>query len=138
MSRYVYVAGPYTGDEEANVARALAAATDLLTAGLYPYVPHLSHYWEAQHAQDYETWMGLDFGWVRRCDALLRLPGASKGADREVDLAVSLRLPVFYSVEAVLAWAHVCGCGHQHYSGTDGEDGGCRDGSCHCGGWRAA
>jgi len=105
VSKYVYVAGPYTGDEEANVARAIDAATVLLRAGLFPYVPHLSHYWEARHAHHYEVWMELDFGWVRRCDAVLRLQGASSGADREVTLAESLGLPVFHSMESVLAWA---------------------------------
>jgi hypothetical protein len=105
VSRYVYVAGPYTGDEEGNVARALSAATVLLGAGLYPYVPHLSHYWEAQHAHHYEVWMELDFGWVRRCDAVLRLPGDSKGADREVALAERIGLPVFRSTDDVLEWS---------------------------------
>lgn len=105
MSKYVYVAGPYTGNEEENVATALRAATVLLGAGLYPYVPHLSHYWEAQYAHHYEVWMELDFGWVRRCDAVLRLPGASKGADREVELARSLGLPVFALVSEVIAWS---------------------------------
>ena len=105
MSRYVYVAGPYTGNEEANVVRALDAATVLLRAGLFPYVPHLSHFWEDLHPHHYEVWMALDFGWVRRSDAVLRLPGESKGADREVALASSLGLPVFHSTDAVLAWA---------------------------------
>lgn len=105
MSRYVYVAGPYTGDEEANVVRALEAGTKLLGAGLYPYIPHLSHYWEAKYPHHYDVWMELDFGWIRRCDAVLKLPGASKGADREVDLARHLELPVFHTVDAVLQWA---------------------------------
>jgi nucleoside 2-deoxyribosyltransferase len=105
VSRYVYIAGPYTGNEEANVARALEAGTALLRHGLYPYVPHLSHYWEAKHPHHYEVWMELDFGWVRRCDAVLRLPGPSSGADREVALAERLGLPVFASVEDVARWA---------------------------------
>jgi hypothetical protein len=103
--KYVYVAGPYTGDEEANVARAIDAATVLLRSGLFPYVPHLAHFWEQQHAHHYEVWMNLDFAWVRRCDALLRLNGESKGADREVALARELGIPVFYSVMEVLVWA---------------------------------
>jgi len=102
MSRYVFVSGPYTGDEEANVARALEAATALLRAGLWPYVPHLSHYWEAQHPHHYEVWMDLDFAWIRRCDVVLRLPGASKGGDREVAFAESIGVPVLRSVEEVL------------------------------------
>jgi nucleoside 2-deoxyribosyltransferase len=103
--RYVYIAGPYTGNEEQNVANALAAGTPLLDAGLCPYVPHLSHYWEAQHPHHYEVWMTLDFAWIRRCDVLLRLPGSSSGADREVALAKALGIPVFYTVEEVLEWA---------------------------------
>jgi hypothetical protein len=113
--KYVYVAGPYTAPTPEgvveNVERAVAHATHLLRAGLYPYVPHLSHYWEAQHPHHYEVWMTLDFGWVARCDALLRLDGESRGADREVDLARQLGLPVFHSVEEVLQWAKGQGVG---------------------------
>ncbi len=37
------------------------------------------------------------------CDAVLRLEGASKGADEDVRLARELGLRVFYSLEEVLA-----------------------------------
>ena len=40
-----------------------------------------------------------------RCDAVLRLPGASKGADEDVRLAKERGLPVFQSL------AEVPGCG---------------------------
>lgn len=36
---------------------------------------------------------------IDRCDAILRLPGASKGADGDVERAVALGLPVVASVE---------------------------------------
>jgi len=42
---------------------------------------------------------------LSRCDAVLRLPGASKGADEDVRLAKERGLPVFQSV------AEVPGCG---------------------------
>jgi hypothetical protein len=102
---HVYVAGPYTGDEEANVARAIAAGDILLRAGIAPYVPHLSHFWHQLHPHGYEVWMDLDFSWVQRCDALLRLPGESKGADREVSIAHEHYKPVFFMESAVIEWA---------------------------------
>lgn len=38
---------------------------------------------------------------LARCDALLRIPGASRGADQDVALAHTLGLPVFLSVEDI-------------------------------------
>jgi len=35
---------------------------------------------------------------IERCDAILRLPGASKGADNDVRLARERGIPVFYTV----------------------------------------
>lgn len=35
------------------------------------------------------------------CDAVLRLPGASKGADNDVRLAQERRLPVYYALSDV-------------------------------------
>jgi hypothetical protein len=35
--------------------------------------------------------------WLRKCDMLLRLPGKSAGADREVALAVELDIPIYLS-----------------------------------------
>lgn len=36
---------------------------------------------------------------LERCDAVLRLPGESPGADREVHYAISLGKPVYYGLE---------------------------------------
>jgi hypothetical protein len=47
--------------------------------------------------------MELDNEWVLRCDALLRLPGESQGADAEVELAKKHGIPVFYSIEELTA-----------------------------------
>jgi hypothetical protein len=40
--------------------------------------------------------------WVSVADAVLRLPGTSPGADREVALALSLGIPVYYDIEEML------------------------------------
>jgi hypothetical protein len=51
---------------------------------------------------DYELWLEIDFAWVKKCDALIRLPGESSGADREVELARSLGIPVYFSIQEFL------------------------------------
>jgi len=38
---------------------------------------------------------------LSRCDAVLRIPGASRGADQDVARAREMRLPVFTSVEEI-------------------------------------
>jgi hypothetical protein len=38
---------------------------------------------------------------LSRCDAVLRIPGESKGADEDVRIARAAGLPVFYSVEEI-------------------------------------
>lgn len=98
----VYVAGPYShGDQASNVRDALEAADRLLDAGYQPYVPHLWHYREITHPRPYERWLELDFAFLDRCDALIRLPGYSPGADREAERARGRGLPVFASVGAL-------------------------------------
>lgn len=98
---YVYIAGPYThGDVAQNVREAIAAANAIARLGVFPYVPHLSHFWHMLYPQPYTFWMSLDQAWLSRCDILYRLPGYSEGADVEIQYAVSLGIPV---VDANLA-----------------------------------
>jgi len=107
--RFVYVAGAYSAPTEervrANVNAALDAGDLLEDAGLRAFVPHLSHYRHLRRPRDYEHWMSIDFDWITRCDALLRLPSQSSGGDREVEFATRYGMPVFYDVEHVLAAA---------------------------------
>ena len=99
----VYVAGPYThGGRLSNVHRALDAADTLIDAGHAPYIPHLSHFQDARRRRTYEEWLALDFAWLAVCEALIRLPGYSPGADREVEEAQRLGIPVYDSVAAFL------------------------------------
>jgi len=101
---HVYVAGPYTSDPDANVRRAIGAGQRIRDElGALPFVPHLFHLWDAMIPNDYRFWMEMDFAWLRKCDALLRLPGESSGADEEVALAESLGLPVFHGFDALAA-----------------------------------
>ena len=101
----VYIASPYTvGDVAINVRKSIHAADKVLSLGFIPFVPLLSHFWHTISPKTHEEWMALDFEWVARCDYLLRLPGTSRGADEEVELAIENNIPIFYSISELLDW----------------------------------
>lgn len=108
--RYVYVAGPYTkGDVAVNVRRNIEAADKLAHFGYVPFVPLLTHFWHLICPHPYEFWCEQDNAWVEKCDCLVRLPGESSGADKEVALAQSKDIPVFivedeFSIVAFREW----------------------------------
>ena len=96
----VFIAGPYTlGDVAENVHKAMEAGHAVLDAGHSPFVPHLSHFLHLQRQRPYEDWTRMDSIFVECCEAMIRLPGASKGADAEVALAERIGVPVFDSIE---------------------------------------
>jgi hypothetical protein len=98
--KYVYVAGPYSsGDTVLNVRNAVMAADELIKIGFIPYIPHLTMFYHFMLPHEYQFWLDYDIQWLDRCDALLRLLGDSSGADKEVDHALKMGIPVFYSVE---------------------------------------
>lgn len=99
---YVYLAGPYTSDPEANTRYTIALANRVLELGYTPFVPHLTHFWHLQTPKSYEEWMDYDDEWLQLCDVLLRLPGASAGADVEKKRAEEMGIPVVYSIDALV------------------------------------
>ena len=100
--KHIFIAGPYAGDQAVNVRQAIAAADVLLGKGYVPYVPHLTHFWDFASPHIRSEWLAYHTQWLRRCDALLRRPGHSIGADEEVDLAMTLDIPVFHSIPALM------------------------------------
>jgi hypothetical protein len=121
VRKRVYIAGPITkGDLAHNIRQAEAAFYALLKAGLAPLCPHWSCYGSGPQVTTFGTvyataaavhpgtthddWLDADLPWVAVSHAVLRLPGESSGADKEVALAGSLGIPVFDSVDAVVAW----------------------------------
>jgi len=98
----VYIAAPYTeGDRSENVRRAIDAATRVLDAGHEPWCPLLSHFWDLIHPRPWEVWMRLDLAWIECAEAVIRIPGESKGADIEC-AAIAGTIPTYFSVEAFL------------------------------------
>lgn len=102
MKPKVYVAGPYTkGSVVANVRKAIEVGNQLAEMGYVPFIPHLNHFWNLLFSHEYEFWLNYDLEWVAICNAILRMPGESNGADREVVLADSKNIPIFFDVESL-------------------------------------
>ena len=92
----VYISSPYTkGDQAANVGIQISALHRIMDLGGCPIAPLIYHFAHIARQRTYEEWMAIDLELVRRSDAVLRLPGESAGADREVALANELGKPVF-------------------------------------------
>lgn len=103
--KYVHIAGPIAGgDRFRNVGEAMAVAAKLISYGYIVYCPHLCCFLHMIYPLPYETWMELSLAWLAKCDAMIRLPGESPGADREEEYCRRHGIPVFYSVEEFLEW----------------------------------
>jgi hypothetical protein len=118
----VYVAGPITkGDLQHNIEQARVAGRALMAAGFAPMVPHLTCFMGPDNVPEAlpngtkaEDWYGIDLPWVAVCDAVVRLPGESVGADKETELATRLGIPVYHSVENLIAAPPVRGDSRFH------------------------
>lgn len=110
--KFIYVAGPLnnggkTTDRNAviaNVERAMDAGSELMRLGYYPFVPHLSFWWDERTPRSHGEWLDLDYAWIRKCDAVLRLPGESRGTDAEEKFCSENGIPVFRDLESLDAF----------------------------------
>lgn len=103
----VYIAGPYTHpDPVENTNKAIRVGDYLRELGYTPYIPHLSLLWHMVCPHEPDYWYKYDLEWLAKCDCLLRLSGESWGADQEVNFAFEHRIPIFQSVDEVVAWAN--------------------------------
>jgi hypothetical protein len=107
---WIMVSGPYTSggaDEagrQANLDAMNAAAVALLRAGHVPLIgvnAALPMIRVAGAASFDEIMMPLALAIANRCDAVLRIGGASAGADLEVERFVARGLPVYRRLEDV-------------------------------------
>lgn len=122
----VYIAGPITkGDLYHNVAQADEAFEALARAGIAPVNPMWSVFAggiQPAHVLvgnakvyggratansflrlEHQDWLGTDLPVVARSDAVLRLPGESKGADMETACAAEHGVPVFTDIPSLVA-----------------------------------
>lgn len=101
----VYIASPYTAhaDKQAAVDAQMDAFATLRDLGYEPIAPLLSHYIDQRHPASYERWLQWCLAMVAVSDVVLRLPGASNGADAEVAEAQRLGKPVVYGIDDLMA-----------------------------------
>lgn len=98
----VYVSGPITtgGNVPVNVRRGIEAAVSLMDLGYVAICPHEKAFgMEMLSPRSYEEWMEYDFRCIEASDAVFRMPGESVGGDREVEYAVKIGVPVYYSLD---------------------------------------
>lgn len=93
MNITVYVAGAYTGSEAANVMKALKAADQVMELGVYPFIPHLFHFWHQLTPRDYRAWMKLDEHYLLKSDIIWKISD-SPGVKEEVEKAHIYQIPV--------------------------------------------
>lgn len=98
----VYVAGPIDNGRFVEQLRTtLTVAEDLRLAGIVPYVPASSFLWELVQPHHDNSWTAMNYEWIQRCDALVRVPGSSARAEQEWALARSCGIPHFLVHEVV-------------------------------------
>lgn len=103
MKPKIFISSPYTlGNVSENVRRQIQTADELMNLGFTPFTPLLYHFHDMFCPRDYEDWLAIDLEWMLVCDAVLRLPGESAGADREVMVAKEKNIPVFYDIEELI------------------------------------
>ena len=103
FKKRIYVAGPYAHpDPVINTRNAILAGEELVRRGYTPYIPHLNMLWHTVAPHEPDFWYAYDLEWLPCCQGLLRLPGASTGADREVEHAKVLGIPVYHSIEELI------------------------------------
>jgi hypothetical protein len=102
----VYVAGPYTHpDPVENTHKAIRAGIALQETGLCAIIiPHLSMLAHVVSPRPPSFWYELDLDQIAHADALYLLPGESWGADREVERAHELDIPVFEQHHELMTW----------------------------------
>lgn len=105
----IYIASPYTvGDTADNVRVQMDAAHRILDLGHCPIAPLLSHFLHLHRHRHYQDWIAMDLAIIPRCDALLRLPGESKGADGEVEHAINNGVKVFKDWQELTSFLNGC------------------------------
>jgi len=108
--KLVYIAGPYRAttrwEEEQNCRRAEEAGHEVVELGAYPVIPHANTRPYFGDAQPSDFWLEGTLELMRRCDAVVLLPGweNSQGACAESDEAISVGIPIFPSMSELKSW----------------------------------
>ena len=103
MKPRIYITGPYTRPDPCeNTGKMMKVWDELLTLGFWPVCPLWSHFQHTFYPRPYKDWLDYDLEGIDIFDALLRIPGESSGAEKEIARAVELGIPVAYSIPELL------------------------------------
>lgn len=92
----VYVASPYRGDVEANVAFARLVCREVVLAGHAPLAPHLifPQFLDDDDHEQREAGLRAALAWIEVADEVLVAGEISEGVRREINRATELGVPV--------------------------------------------
>lgn len=111
IKKVVFISSPYTtGYMPDNVRTQTVASHMIMDMGHVPLTPLLYHYLEIHQGRSYAEWLDATIALMLKSDVVLRLPGESKGADKEVEVAILNNIPVCYGwdeLEAHLIWSNL-------------------------------
>lgn len=105
----IYIAGPFRGPSawaiEQNIRAAEELALEVWRLGAVALCPHC-HTRFFQGAAPDDVWLKGDIEMLRRCDAVMLTSNweQSSGARMEVEIAKSISLPVFKTLEGLREW----------------------------------
>lgn len=109
--KVVYIAGRFTAptawEIEQNVRRAEALAAEVAQLGAMPLCPHTnSRFFFGLIGTTAEFWYDGTLELLRRCDALILVPGweGSTGTAAEREEAWRLKIPQFHYMTALKDW----------------------------------
>ncbi len=86
----LYIAAPYTyPDPVMNTHYVSKVAMEIYTRSKWvPLIPHLNIALHFMRPTEAKFWYELDLHYLDHCDAIVRLPGYSEGADNEIEYAI--------------------------------------------------
>ena len=112
--KVIYICGPIRNDDpeiqKRNIGKGILAAKALWQAGGAAICPHMNAYFDApandNPASEQTKAIGADLELMRRCDAVLTLPGwpSSKGASAEVCFARGNAITIFDDLAEAVEW----------------------------------
>src|SRR5712692_2454990 len=100
----VYIAHPMTLNWFVEARKAFTIASTLRDF-VTPLLPDVCVLWYLVDPKEHQRWVDYDLEIISNCDALLRLPGESPGADAEVKFATEKKIRCFNEPSEVIRWS---------------------------------
>jgi len=100
----VYVAGKYSADNVIdvlhNIREGVKVSAFLIKKGYAPFCAWLDHQFSFYEDISVEQYYQYSIAFLKVCDCMLVLPDwqKSKGTAKEIRIAKSLKIPVYYSI----------------------------------------